>query len=238
MDHPVNIRLLLVMRTVYGSLHQWSIMLHSQFLRTATNSSIRKSSTFMFYRINYYETFLMKKTGETPLLSVATIGSLIRQPNVYKMGLASLLVDTVLSTWWWCTQSKINFDIVDEKSRGVVYNSLDKNNILKSIFCSLRLWEPVRPGWYDERRPGSFNHHKTWEQPVNFNWLIYCPLICSRAKLDQRDQKFDFHRLLYPIRNRIDNRWSNLITNNTNQYIIEPFSPSSIQNISHLPIPP
>jgi len=40
----------------------------------------------------------MKKTGETPLLSVATIGSLIRQPNVYKMGLASLLVDTVLST--------------------------------------------------------------------------------------------------------------------------------------------
>jgi len=33
----------------------------------------------------------MEKTRKRPLLSIATIGSLIRQPNVYKMGLVSLL---------------------------------------------------------------------------------------------------------------------------------------------------
>jgi len=96
---------------------------HTRFLRIATDSSIRNSSTFMFYRMKYYETFFLEKTRKrnsrwiqfdfsiSPLLSIATIGSLIRQPNIYKMGLAPLLVNTVLSTRWWCTQSKINLDI-------------------------------------------------------------------------------------------------------------------------------
>jgi len=97
---------------------------HSQFLRIATDSSIRNSWTFMFYRMKYYETFLMEKTRKRSLLSVTTIGSLIRQPNVYKMGLASLLVDTVLSTWW-CTQSKINLDIWVKEAEEWCITSLD-----------------------------------------------------------------------------------------------------------------
>ena len=97
---------------------------HSQFLRIATDSSIRNSWTFLFYRMKYYETFLMEKTRKRSLLSVTTIGSLIRQPNVYKMGLASLLVDTVLSTWW-CTQSKINLDIWVKEAEEWCITSLD-----------------------------------------------------------------------------------------------------------------
>jgi len=74
--------------------------------------------------MKYYETFLMEKTRKRSLLSVTTIGSLIRQPNVYKMGLASLLVDTVLSTWW-CTQSKINLDIWVKEAEEWCITSLD-----------------------------------------------------------------------------------------------------------------
>jgi len=203
---------------------------HSQFLRIATDSNIRNSSTFMFYRMKYYETFFMEKTRKRPLLSVATIGSLICQSNVYKIGLASLLVDTVLSTRWWCTQSKINLDIWVRVvynitrywgcDRSVLEDNGDERYTVKYPLIDIKttFWKACSvvsdflnlsvPSWYDERRPGVPSiiiNGKTWEQLVNFNWdsnssrLIYCPLIYSRAKLDQRDQKFD---LLYPIRNR------------------------------------
>jgi len=151
-----------------------------------------------------------------------------------------------ITRYWSCDRSVLE-DNGDERYT-VKYPLIDiKTTFWKAFSVVSDFLNLSVPSWYDERRPGVPSiiiNGKTWEQPVNFNWdsnssqSIYCPLIYSRAKLDQRDQKFDLHQLLYPIRNRIDNRWSNLITNNINRYIIEPFSPSSIQNISRLPIPP